>query len=145
MLVLDELSYCHNTPHDKVMLPLLMHKWASNFQSPIPCLVESLLWWWRYCPFNPNSLDNKGSWRILKDIYCSVTMLRELGLTYDSVCVFIPTWIKIGLSFREAARLIFSTPHCSKRKIKKLINSKIVTGMVSSLMSLQGWRGSIVR
>ena len=29
---------------------------------------------------NHNSLDNKGSWRILKDFYCSVTMLRELGL-----------------------------------------------------------------
>ena len=28
---------------------------------------------------NPNSLDNKGSWRILKDFYCSVTLLRELG------------------------------------------------------------------
>ena len=27
--------------------------------------------------FNPNSLDNKGSWRILKDFYCSVTMLRD--------------------------------------------------------------------
>ena len=27
-----------------------------------------------------NSIDNKGSWRILKDLYCSVTMLRELGL-----------------------------------------------------------------
>ena len=27
---------------------------------------------------NPNSRDNKGSWRILKDFYCSVTMLREL-------------------------------------------------------------------
>ena len=24
---------------------------------------------------NPNSLDNKGSWRILKDFCCSVTML----------------------------------------------------------------------
>ena len=29
---------------------------------------------------NPNSLDNKGSWEILKDFYCSVTMLRELGV-----------------------------------------------------------------
>ena len=29
--------------------------------------------------FNPNSLDNKGSCWILKDLYCSVTMLRELG------------------------------------------------------------------
>ena len=31
---------------------------------------------------NPNSLDNKGtcSCCILKDFYCSVTMLRELGL-----------------------------------------------------------------
>ena len=35
---------------------------------------------------NPNSLDNKGSWRILKDFYRSVTMLREFGLT---VIVFI--------------------------------------------------------
>ena len=33
-----------------------------------------------YNGFNPNSLDNKGSWSILKDLYCSVTMLRELGL-----------------------------------------------------------------
>ena len=35
------------------MLPLLLHKWASNFQTrtPIPCPVESLLWSWRYCPF----------------------------------------------------------------------------------------------
>ena len=31
-------------------------------------------------PINPNSLDNKGSCWILKDFYCSVTMLRELGL-----------------------------------------------------------------
>ena len=29
---------------------------------------------------NPNSLDNKGSCWILKDFYCSVTMLRGLGL-----------------------------------------------------------------
>ena len=32
------------------------------------------------CYINPNSLDNKGSCWILKDFYCSVTMLRELGL-----------------------------------------------------------------
>ena len=31
---------------------------------------------------NPNSRDNKGSCWILKDFYCSVTMLRELGLKY---------------------------------------------------------------
>ena len=37
---------------------------------------------------NPNSL-NKGSWRILKDFYCSVTMLRELGLTDDGIDWFI--------------------------------------------------------
>ena len=30
---------------------------------------------------NHNSLDNKDSWRILKDFYCSVTMLyKESGL-----------------------------------------------------------------
>ena len=34
----------------------------------------------KYGSINPNSLDNKGSWRILKDFYCSVTMLWELGL-----------------------------------------------------------------
>ena len=28
---------------------------------------------------NPNSLDDKGSCWILKDFYCSETMLRELG------------------------------------------------------------------
>ena len=33
-----------------------------------------------YRGINPNSLDNKGSCWILKDCYCSVTMLRELGL-----------------------------------------------------------------
>ena len=35
---------------------------------------------------NPNSLDNKGSWRILKDFYCSVTMLRKLGISYIEKC-----------------------------------------------------------
>ena len=52
----------NNTPHYKVILPLLLHKWASNFRSlcssstraPIPCPVESLLWSWRYCPFKGN-------------------------------------------------------------------------------------------
>ena len=29
---------------------------------------------------NPTSLDNKGSCWILKDFYCSVTILGELGL-----------------------------------------------------------------
>ena len=35
---------------------------------------------------NPNSQDNKGSWKILKDLYCSVTMLRELGLRLCYYC-----------------------------------------------------------
>ena len=35
--------------------------------------------------FNPNSLDKKGSCWILKDFYCSVTMLRELGLKYQQL------------------------------------------------------------
>ena len=42
------------------------------------------------CWMNPNSLDNKGSCWNLLDFYCSVTMLRELGLTvykihFDSI------------------------------------------------------------
>ena len=35
-----------------------------------------LLYWF----INPNSLDNKGSCWILLDFYCSLTMLREIGL-----------------------------------------------------------------
>ena len=46
---------------------------------------------------NPNSLDNKGSWRILKDFYCSVTMLRELGLMFFGPFVAVldppPDWL----------------------------------------------------
>ena len=37
---------------------------------------------------NPNSLDNKGSCWILLDFYCSVTMLRELGLSITSITHF---------------------------------------------------------
>ena len=36
----------------------------------------------KFITYNPNSLDKKGSWRILKDCYCSVTMLMEFGLNY---------------------------------------------------------------
>ena len=36
--------------------------------------------------FNPNSLDNKGSCWILRNCYCSVTMLRELGLIFCELC-----------------------------------------------------------
>ena len=44
--------------------------------------------------FNPNSLDNKGSWRILKDFYCSVTMLRELGLIKTMFSLFKKVFLK---------------------------------------------------
>ena len=48
--------------------------------------IESPHWFWsrpmtrngRLFVFGPS--PNKGSWRILKDLYCSVIMLRELGL-----------------------------------------------------------------
>ena len=48
----------NNNPHNKVILPLLLHKWASNFQSLCVHLkrghrfLETLLWSWQYCPFN---------------------------------------------------------------------------------------------
>ena len=45
---------------------------------------------------NPNSLD-KGSWRILKDCYCSVTMLRELGLNNNLYKATIIIWQIIWL------------------------------------------------
>ena len=38
---------------------------------------------------NPNSLDNNGSCWILKDFYCSVAMLRELGLLGWLVTLFL--------------------------------------------------------
>ena len=47
---------------------------------PIAAKIAGSYWnSWVLC-FNTNSQDNKGSWGILKDFYCSVTMLRELGL-----------------------------------------------------------------
>ena len=42
---------------------------------------------------NPNSLHNKGSWRILKDLYCSVTMLREFGLMKLTAYVHVHTYL----------------------------------------------------
>ena len=61
----------NNTPHDKVILPLLLHcKWASNFRhcvhlklqctcrTPIPCPVERLLRSWWYCPFKLTMLPS---------------------------------------------------------------------------------------
>ena len=47
-----------------------LKKWDGLSRNRRTCMV-----------INSNSLDNKGSWRILKDFYCSVTMLRELGLS----------------------------------------------------------------
>ena len=52
----------NNTPHDKVILPLLLHKFSVIFSRcvhlklghPIPCPVEILLWSWWYCPFKVN-------------------------------------------------------------------------------------------
>ena len=56
------------------------------FTDVCPDVLEKLLlkvsfFLWNKMHINPNSLDNEGSWRILKDFYCSVTMLRELGLS----------------------------------------------------------------
>ena len=61
--------------------------------------------WFLKC-LNPNSLGNKGSCWILKDCYCSVTMLRELGLkgqyrydqsSFDRAWNLCPSfrWLKI--------------------------------------------------
>ena len=56
---------------------------------------------------NPNSLDNKGSCWILKDFYCSVTMLRDLVV--DSLgeenkqekVQYLVTYVHFNLSFQE--------------------------------------------
>ena len=45
-----------------------------------------------FSPINPNSLENKGSCWILKDCYCSVTMLRELGLKNIFCFYVISRW-----------------------------------------------------
>ena len=57
---------------------LLLHVELRIQFSIIQCSVIHK--WMPGSSFNPNSLDNKGSWRILKGFYCSVTMLRELGI-----------------------------------------------------------------
>ena len=60
------------------------------------------LWWVRF--LNPNSLDNKGRWRILKDFYCSVTMLRVNGTGstvhyIETYHTFIGIFMKGGKSY----------------------------------------------
>ena len=44
-----------------------------------------------------NSLDNKGSCWILLDFYCSVTILRELGLITQYKCTLLITQYKCTL------------------------------------------------
>ena len=60
---------------------VLKSTWMYHVGGKKELMVNKLLNWScaSYEPnFNPNSLDNKGSRRILKDFYCSVTLLREL-------------------------------------------------------------------
>ena len=52
---------------------------------------------------NPNSRDNKGSCWILKDFYCSVTMLRELVL----MNVFSQTSRPIQMKHLQVGCLMF--------------------------------------
>ena len=47
---------------------------------------------------NHNSLDNKGNCWILKDFYCSVTMLRELGLSHAIPAVNPPMTATVKIS-----------------------------------------------
>ena len=61
-----------------------------------------------YQNINLNSLDNKGSCWILKDLYCSVTMLRELGLmTFRAI--EIRTW-KLSI-YEKSSRHIDEQRH----------------------------------
>ena len=48
---------------------------TTTIMESAPCII-----WMYFELINPNSLDNKGSWGIFKEFYCSVTMIRELGL-----------------------------------------------------------------
>ena len=76
-------------------MPLLQLCKGSSIYSK-PCLVCG-----RQSGYyiNPNSLDNKGSCWILKDFYCSVTMLRELGLNIKEKSK--PQVLLVCLSVRE--------------------------------------------
>ena len=70
--VLEKQSACkHHSAYDAMKIKLAQILYPGN-----PQIWQEI----RPNKINPNSLDNKGSWRILKDFYCSVTMLRKLGL-----------------------------------------------------------------
>ena len=77
-----------------------VHVWMNtNNDNPISLVL-----------FNPNSL-NKGSCWILKDFYCSVTMLREIGFDVHVSWFFI----KYGCIYRNLTMLYnsFNQPTCS--------------------------------
>ena len=65
--------------------------------------------------FNPNSLGNKASCWILKDCYCSVTMLRELGLMLLHVFCFGNVVFVLSHSHSISDLFIFLQSHpCCK-------------------------------
>ena len=74
-----------------------------------------------------NSLDNKlGSCWILKDFYCSVTTLRELGIIRESNFVW---------------KISVSSAICIKRRgWKNLTNSTFENGWYSNLARQSAWR-----
>ena len=68
------------------MQPVICHSFVSFPRNAKPKVSASFQecgdsgTWTIRSALNPHSLDNNGSCWILKDFYCSVTMLRELGL-----------------------------------------------------------------
>ena len=70
-------KYCNNTI---IHLQWLEVPIASHMTRAV-----TMTFWRIIININPNSVDNKGSLRFLKDFYCSVTMLRELGLKGEDI------------------------------------------------------------
>ena len=72
---------------------------------------------------SPNSLDNKGSWRILKDFYCSVTMLRELGLIQN--CYTSCSFWSHNISWRRYQSILIETSSCNVQFFSELITTQL--------------------
>ena len=88
-------------------------------------ITQYVLFFLKRCFINPNSLDNKGSWRILKDFYCLVTMLRELGLMGDRECTI--------------AILICRSKFVSRLKTKEKHTRHCPTACTCSLFAALAW------
>ena len=85
---------------------------------------------------NPNSLDNKGSCWILLDCYCSVTMLRDLGLIAAwKTGIWAKTYLHWLYYYRQSSLMIDFSNH-----LTEIIILQCVTTFDKRGTSLRLWQ-----